>query len=276
MTSTPLVGVLRYIGILAGAERASDQSDQDLLQRFVAGREESAFATLLGRHGSLVLGVCRRVLGDEQEAEDAFQATFLVLARKAGSICKQESLAAWLHRVALNLCRTARTAMARRQVHERQAARRTQAADAEVALCDWRPLLHEEVDRLPDKYRLPVVLCYFEEKSHAEAAGQLGWPLGTVKGRLARARDLLRVRLARRGLTLTATGIAAVLSEGASAVAVPPALPARTLRAAMSFAARGPVAGAASANALALAKGMLQTMTATRPVCQGFQGFSGK
>src|SRR5262249_6290160 len=115
MTSTPLAGGLHYIGLLAGTEGAGEPSDQELLQRVVARRDESAFAALLGRYGSLVLGVCRRVLGDEQGAEDAFQATFLILARKAGSIRKQQSLAAWLHRVALNLCRTARAGMARRQ-----------------------------------------------------------------------------------------------------------------------------------------------------------------
>src|SRR5262249_43982374 len=147
-----------------------------------------------------------------------------------GSICKQESLAAWLHRVALNLCRTAGAGMARRQAHERQAARRTRATDAEVSLCDWQPLLHQEVDRLPDKYRLPVILCYFEGKSHSEAAVQLGWPLGTVKGRLARARDLLRDRLSRRGVTLSAACFAALAPEALAAV--PGALAVTTLNAA--------------------------------------------
>jgi RNA polymerase sigma factor (sigma-70 family) len=262
MTSTPLVGVLRYIGLLAGNEGAGDQSDQELLQRFVAGRDESAFAALLERHGPLVLGVCRRVLGDAQDVEDAFQAAFLVLARKAASIRKQESLAAWLHRVTVNLCRTAQAGTARRQAHERHAAQRRQAAEVEVALSDWQPVLHQEVDRLPDKYRLPVILCYFEEKSHSEAAVQLGWPLGTVKGRLARARDLLRSRLARRGVSLTAAGIASVLAQQASAGAVPPALLDLTLHGAVSFAGCGAVA---SADALALAKGVLQAMTGTRP-----------
>jgi RNA polymerase sigma factor (sigma-70 family) len=208
-----------------------------------------------------VLGVCRRGLGDAQDAEDVFQAAFLVLARKAASIHKQQSLGAWLHRVALNLCRTLRAETARRQTHEREAAQRRQAAEAEVPLCDWQPLLHEEVERLPEKYRLPVVLCYFEGKCHSEAAVQLGWPLGTVKGRLARARDLLRVRLARRGVSLTVAGIASVLARQASAGAVRPALLDLTLRAAVSFAGGG---AAASAGALALAKGVLQATT-TRP-----------
>jgi hypothetical protein len=136
----------------------------------------------------------------------------------------------------------------------------------DVALRDWQPILHEEVDRLPEKYRVPVVLCYFEGKTHEAAARQLGWPLGTVKGRLARARETLRVCLYRRGLAFTAGGLVAVLAEGASA-AVPPALLALTHKAAVSFAAGGAVsATASSTQALALAKGVLQTMTVTRLV----------
>src|SRR5262249_45040927 len=161
-------------------------------------RDEEAFAGLLRRHGPLVFGVCRQVLGDAHDAEDAFQATFLVLARKAATVARQDSLAAWLHRVALNVARTARTAAARRRAPERETALRTRPGPGdEVAPGDWQPLLHEEVDRLPEKYRVPVVLCYLEGRTHEEAARQLGWPLGSVKGRLARARDLLRARLTR-------------------------------------------------------------------------------
>src|SRR5262249_9678331 len=187
----------------ARLEDRGEQSDGHLLQKFVAERDESAFVALLERHGPLVLGVCRQVLGNLHDAEDAFQATFLVLARKAGSLRKQESLAAWLYRVALNISRTARTSTARRRGHEMQATSKpkTSCAD-EVTLRDWQRLIHEEVDQLPEKYRVPIVLCYFEAKSHDEAARQLNWPLGTVKGRLARGRDLLRTGLARRGLTL--------------------------------------------------------------------------
>jgi RNA polymerase sigma factor (sigma-70 family) len=268
MTSTPVAGVVRYIGLLAGAEGAGDQSDQELLQRFVARRrDESAFAALLGRHGSLVHGVCRRVLGDEQDAEDAFQAVFLVLARKAASICKQASLAAWLHRVALNVSRTAKTGTARRQAHERQAALMAQTSPAEDEGCDWLPLLHEEVDRLPEKYRVPLVLCYFQGKTHDEAALQLGWPLGTVKGRLARARDLLRTRLGRRGLTLSTGALATALSQSAALAEIPVVLLCTTLKAALAFAAGGAIpGGAVSADAQALARGVLETMAATKLV----------
>src|SRR5262245_55356068 len=265
MTSQPVGGVLHYLRHLEMTKACTEQDDGQLLQQFVGRREETAFAALLQRHGPLVFAVCRQLLHDPHDAEDVFQATFLVLARKAASIRRHESLAAWLHRVAVNLARTARTSAAKRQRHERQAGVMAQESSPdEVLLSDWQPILHEEVDRLPQKYRLPVVLCYFEGKSHDEAAHQLGWPLGTVKGRLARARQLLRTRLARRGLALTVAGITAALAQGAGAVTVPPALFAPTLRAALSFAAGGPPPGASvSAHALALARGAVQGMTGT-------------
>src|SRR5262249_4575412 len=156
MASRTLVGVLRYLCRLARTKEADEQSDARLLQQFVAQRDEGAFATLLERHGPLVLGVCRQVLGNTHDAEDAFQSTFLILARKAASLRRQESLAAWLHRVALNLSRTALAGTARRRAHEREAALMAQATPAaDEAARDWQPVLHEEVDRLADKYRLP-------------------------------------------------------------------------------------------------------------------------
>src|SRR5262249_15606606 len=155
------------------------------------------------------------------------------------------------------------TGAAHRRAHERQAALLSGArAVDDIALRECQALLHEEVDRLPSKYRVPVILCYFEGKTHDEAAQQLGWPLGTVQGRLARARHLFRARRAGRGLALSVAGTAAALARGAAAVTVPPALFAPTLRAAVSFAAGGPVPGA-SAAALALAKGAVQGMTRT-------------
>ena len=267
MTRPLLLQVLRCIGTFASIPQEDVRSDADLLREFAARRDEGAFAALLERHGSLVLGVCRRVLGNLHDAEDAFQAVFLVLARKAASIRHQESLAAWLHRVALNISRTARLSAARRRSHEKEAVVMTQAASAEVeTLPDLQPTLHEEVNQLPEKYRLPVILCYFQGKTHEQAAGQLGWPLGTVKGRLARARGLLRARLARRGVALPTGGLVAALAENASA-AVPPALLGLTLRAAVSFAAGSAVSGsAASAHVITLAKGAIRTMTTTRLV----------
>src|SRR5262245_4297238 len=225
MASPRLAEVLRYLGALTGTARGADRGDAELLRQFVARRDEGAFAALLERHGALVLGVCRQVLGEEQ-AEDAFQAVFLILTQKATSLRRQQSLAAWLHRVALNVCRTARLQTARRLAHERQAASATSYVD-EVR--DWQPILHEEVDRLPEKYRTPVVFCYCEGKTHDEAARHLGWPLGTVKGRLSRARDLLRERLSRRGVTLSAVCFAGLAPEALATV--PTALAVTTLNA---------------------------------------------
>jgi RNA polymerase sigma factor (sigma-70 family) len=265
MASDAQADVLRYIRGLAAAGRRQEQSDAQLLRQFVAGRDEAAFAVLLQRHGPLVFGICRQVLSDRQDAEDTFQATFLVLARKAASIRRQESLGAWLHRVALNLCRTAAVETARRRAYEREAALMAQPTrPADIAPTDWQRIVHEEVDRLPEKYRLPVVLCYLQGKTHPEAAGELGWPLGTVKGRLARARDLLRTRLARRGVTLSAGGIAAALAPSAAQGHVPTALLSCTFRAAVCFA--DGKASEVSAHAVTLAKEALQTMTTSRLV----------
>src|SRR5262249_28004530 len=212
MATQALAEVLRYIHCLA-SDHFVDASDGKLIEQFITQRDELAFAAILQRHGPLVFGVCRQVLDNPHDAEDAFQATFLVLSAKANVIRKREAPAAWLHRVDLNIARTAKSSMALRRVHERQAVPMSQTSPVdEVALRDWRPLIHEEVDRLPEKYRVGVVLCYLEGKTHEEAGRQLGWPLGTVKGRLARARDLLRTRLARRGLTLSAAGFATALT----------------------------------------------------------------
>jgi RNA polymerase sigma factor (sigma-70 family) len=266
MATLPLGGVLRRLRNLVAPGHPADQTDSQLLRRFAAGRDEGAFEALLLRHGPLVLGICRRLLRDAHIAEDAFQATFLILAKKAGTIRRQESLAAWLYRVAVNVSRTAARADACRRAHEREAAalRRTQEGD-EARLPEWQPVLDEEVSRLPRKYRVPVVLCYFEGRTHDEAARQLGWPVGTVKGRLARARDLLRARLCRRGLALSAASLTAALEMAPAAGAVPDALSSATLGAALAFSA-GTVApaGAVSARAVMFAKEVLPTLSATR------------
>src|SRR5262245_6876029 len=239
-----IASVLRFLHPDAGWKEAGEQSDAALLQHFISRRSEDAFAALLKRHGPLVFAVCLRALREHTDAEDAFQATFLVLARKAGSIRKQETLPAWLHRVALNICRTIKLAATRRQAHERQAIDMSQTPSPDdVELRDWQSVLHEEVDHLPEKYRIPVVLCYLQGLTHEEAARRLGWPVGSVKGRLARAREFLRSQLARRGLTLTAAALTTALAESATA-AVPPALFGVTFRAALSFATGGAAAGA--------------------------------
>src|SRR5262245_17671571 len=252
--------LLQYIRKWSGTAALAEDNDGRLLRRFLTHRDETAFAALLYRHGPMVLGVCRRVLGDSPDAEDAFQATFLVLATKAGSIQRMGSVGSWLHGVAARLARQVISSTARRRAHEREATAMppSNAPDA-VEWRDLRPVLDEELERLPQKYRAPLVLCYLEGKSHEEAAQQLGWTSGTVCGRLARARDLLRGRLIRRGVTLSAPALAALAAEATAAM--PTVLFHSTKTAATLFAAgQAMVSGAVSAHAVALAEGALRAM----------------
>jgi RNA polymerase sigma factor (sigma-70 family) len=199
--------LLTTIRKLLGTSTADGASDGELLRRFVQLRDEPAFELLVWRHAGLVLSVCRQVLRQEQAVEDAFQATFLVLARKAAGISRREALAGWLHRVAFRTAMRARRRAARGPAEEPSgfdlAALPAPVHDHAVNEDDLC-LLHEEVLRLPEKYRLPVICCYLEGRTHAEAARELGWCKGTVAGRLARARELLRRRLARRGVDAAA------------------------------------------------------------------------
>jgi RNA polymerase sigma factor (sigma-70 family) len=204
-------------------EGARDMSDHGLLERYLTGDEAAsgvAFQALVERHGPMVLGICRHILNEEHDAEDAFQATFLVLAQKGGSIRNRTVLAGWLHEVAHRIAVKARVSVVRRRSLERQAMAMSPVPialdqqDEEAAWNELRPVLHDEVDRLPEKYRLPVILCYLEGKTNEEVAGLLRWPVGTVKGRLSRARDLLRSRLVRRGLSLSAIFLLSALSQG--------------------------------------------------------------
>ena len=168
------------------------------------------------RHGPMVLGVCRHVLNQHQDAEDAFQATFIALARKAGSIKDRRVLARWLYEVAYRIAVRAKTSAVRNRIRERQGAEMSvTAAQYEAGWNELRPVLHEELSRLPDKYRTPVVLCYLEGKTNEEVADLLRWPVGTVKGRLSRARELLRSRLAKRGLALSAAFLVTSFSQNA-------------------------------------------------------------
>jgi RNA polymerase sigma factor (sigma-70 family) len=245
--------VTRYLLRLLAPPAAGGLTDAQLLERFVARRDEAAFEVLLWRHGPKVLGVCRRVLRHEQDAEDAFQATFLILVRKAGSVGKRQALGSWLHRVAYRVALRAKTLAAKRAARQMPVADMA-AADPEPdpVWGDLRPVLDEEVNRLPEKYRAPFVLCYLDGKTNAEAARELGCPKGTVLSRLAWARQRLRARLTRRGLAPAAGLVAAGLAAGpAEAAAVPAALVGSTLGAVLGVPA-GPVA--------ALTKGVLQTM----------------
>jgi RNA polymerase sigma factor (sigma-70 family) len=237
-------------------------SDAELLERFVTERDESAFAALVARHGPMVFGVCRRLLRHVQDAEDAFQATFLILVRKAASIGQRELLGNWLYGVAIRVATRARLLASRRQTREmvdREHGAVAMRKPAESS--DSSVRVEEEVGRLPAKYRIPVVLCYLEGRSNEDAADELGCPVGTIKTRLSRAREMLRKRLTRRGLTLSTAAITAALSAEVLAVSLPPALVDSTLKAAMYFAA-GNVAASEliSAQAVALTKGVLHTM----------------
>ena len=229
-------------------------SDTQLLERFVRARDEAAFEVLVWRHGPMVLGTVRRLLRREQDAEDAFQATFLALVRRAASIGKREAVAAWLYKVAWRAALRVRGEAAKQPVPNPVEAGLLPASPApEPGWDDLRPVLDEEVRALPGAYRLTFILCYLEGKTQAEAAHQLGCRPGTVASRLAWARQRLRARLARRGVVLSAAALAALLDRRAAPAAPPAPLVPSTVRAALHFAA----GRSAPAGPAAVAEGVL-------------------
>jgi RNA polymerase sigma factor (sigma-70 family) len=243
MATGQLGVVLRHIHRLAGVRESEELTDAQLLQQFTARHDEGAFAALVQRHGPMVLGVCRRVLQNAHDAEDAFQATFLILVRKAAAIDQRGALGGWLHQVAHRTAFRARDRRASRRQHERQAP--TMHLPDSIAAVVWRDLqqvLDEEVSRLPDRYREPFVLCYLQGKTYAQAARQLHCLRGGISRRLARARELLRVRLGRRGLALPGGVLAAALSANAISAAVPATLAAATLKTVLLSASAGAAA----------------------------------
>jgi RNA polymerase sigma factor (sigma-70 family) len=236
-------------------------TDASLLERFVAGRDEAAFELLLWRHGPMVLSVCRRMLRCDHDAEDAFQAAFLLLARKAGAIRRREAVAGWLYQTACRIALRARETARKRPVAIPPGAEPTAPdSEADAIWRDLRPVLDEEVGRLPEKYRLPIILCYLQGRTYAEASQELKCPRGTVAIRLQRARELLRGRLTRRGLALTAATMAVLAAERTVSAALPAVLVHTTLKAALVFAAGKAVAGTVSAQALTWTQGVLRTM----------------
>jgi RNA polymerase sigma factor (sigma-70 family) len=237
-------------------------TDAQLLARYIGQADGDAFAALVRRHGPMVWGVCRRVLGNPHDAEDAFQATFLIFARKAGSVVARDTPAGWLYRVAYRTALATRTRTARRRAAEQQvsAMPRVTAEPEE----DWRELLlllDRELDRLPEKYRVPVVLCELEGRRRKEVARQLRIAEGTLSSRLAYARKLLARRLARRGAVLPAGGLAALVSVEAASAGVPPALLRATIEAGFGIATgQALAAGVVSASVAALTQGVLKAM----------------
>jgi RNA polymerase sigma factor (sigma-70 family) len=257
--------LLRRLRRRAAPPDGANDADAELLRRFVRARDEEAFTGLVRRHGALVRGVCRRVLGDDHDAEDAFQAVWLVFARKAGAL-HPARLAAWLHGVARQVALNARRANARRRRHEAQSplaapARRQPDPLAELSARELLAVLDEEVARLPEKYRLAVVLCCLEGLDQEEAAQRLGCTPGAVKGRLERGRRRLHRRLQKRGLALSAVLGVAEVARAAGGV---PALPAATAGAATLFAAGQAAVGAVNVRAAALAEGVLRAMFLTK------------
>ena len=216
-----------------------EASDSALLERFARAYDGAAFQILVQRHGPLVLGVCRRILGREQDAEDAFQATFLILVRRAGDIKNPELLGSWLYGVAYRTAIKARARAARRRQHERQAAPAMLTTDDPSADLSWRELrsaLDEELNRLPEKYRLPLVLCYLEGLTNEEAARRLGWPPGSMSYRLARGREMLRERMEGRQRQAPAGVLALLLTLGPASGSLPEALVGTTVQSALGLA----------------------------------------
>jgi RNA polymerase sigma factor (sigma-70 family) len=241
-------------------------TDGQLLECFVTQREDATFAALVRRHGPMVWGVCRRVLGSHHDAEDAFQATFLVLVRKAASVVPRDMLANWLYGVAHQTALNARATAARRRTHERQVAEMPEPAVEEQDLCrDVQSVLDQELSRLPDRYRAAIVLCDLEGKTRREAAHLLGAPEGTLSARLTRGRAMLAKRLTRRGVGVAGAALGVMLSQKVATAGVPTSVVSSTIKAASHFAAGHRAATSViSAKAAILTEGVLKSMLLTK------------
>jgi RNA polymerase sigma factor (sigma-70 family) len=242
-------------------DQATSLADGDLLECYVALRDETAFEALVRRHGPMVFGVCRRILRNDADAEDAFQATFLVLVRKASSIRPKGMVSNWLYGVAHNTALKARVMIQKRRTKESEAGMMPRGKSAEEAWTQMQSVVDTELSRLPDKYRVPIILCDLEGKTIKEVVHHLGWPQGTVASRLARGRAMLARRLTKHGLVMSAGVVAGALTQGAASASLPAALTATTVHAAGLLAiGKTAAASGVSATALALADGMLKAM----------------
>ncbi len=278
MATGQMSSVIQHFRRAALRHDGGGLTDGQLLERFLtapspvpyqAGEravQEAAFEALVRRHGPMVLGVCRRVLKHTHDAEDAFQATFLVLVRKAASLLPRAAVGNWLYGVAYHTALKARAATMRRWAKLAQVRDMPKReALMEDTREDWQPLLDQELSRLPDKYREPIVLCDLEGKTRREVARQLGIPEGTLSGRLTTARRRLAKRLARHGVTLSAGSLAAILSQNGALACVPAPLVVTTVKAATVVAAgQAATAGVISAKVTALTEGVMKGMLITK------------
>jgi RNA polymerase sigma factor (sigma-70 family) len=264
MATTQLNTLLRHVQMQTADPRVAPGTDWQLLEDFAARRDETAFTTLVARHGPMVLRVCRRVLGHEQDAEDAFQATFLVLARNTGAIRKRETVANWLHGVAYRTAMKAKRTAARRRNHEARHRPPSPQPAASPTWAEVQGVLDEEIQRLPEPFRAAFVLCVMEGKTAPEAAVELACKVGTVSSRLTRARRHLQQRLARRGISLAALLAALSLTEPAGQAAMPARLAQAAIRSGLLAAADPSASGMIPPRVAALAAGVTQAMFWTK------------
>jgi RNA polymerase sigma-70 factor (ECF subfamily) len=258
--------MLQQVRRIAAVQTSRELSDGELLARFAGENDEAAFTVLVERHGPLVLGVCRRALGNLQDAEDACQASFLALARKAASIRKRASVSSWLHRVASSVARNMKRERWRRQRREHELPRTgTPDPAADVSWREMLGALDEELEQLPERYRAPLILCYLEGRTRDDAAGQLAITPGTLHGRLERGRRLLGDRLTRRGVTLSAALTAAAVGQGLSQAALSPSVVIFLTKAAKLLASgQSPAGGIVSVQVLSIARQALKAMMWTQ------------
>src|SRR5262249_7656690 len=265
MATTPLTTALHNLCSSLRCQDQASRSDGELLESFISRYDPDAFASLMKRHGPMVLGVCRRVLRNEADAEDAFQATFLVLVRKPASVRPRSMVGNWLYGVAYSTALKARAMSIKRLTKEREAAARPRPEGAAETWEQLHTLLDEELKTLPDIYRAAIVLCDLEGKTIKKAAQQLGCPPATVGTRLARGRSLLARRLAHHGLSLSGGAIAMMIAQNGAASVVPSLLMNSTVKAAkLSAAGQAAGPGVISSKVAALTEGMLKTLLLTK------------
>jgi RNA polymerase sigma factor (sigma-70 family) len=260
--STALNSFIRRLSGRVGAGLSRGLTDAQLLDRWLTLRDEAAFEVLLWRHGPMILGVCRRVLGNPADVEDAFQAAFLLLVRKAGAIRASDSVAGWLYRVAYRVALRARERSAHRGAQQIEGVEQHAADDVpdKLLVSELRGVLDDEIHRLPAKYRTPFIRCYLEGCSNEEVAVEMNCPVGTIYSRLAWARERLRSRLERRGVIPPVAGLTALLAHGVASAAIPLRVAEKTIQGAFALAGHSATAAGVSTEAVALAKGVSREM----------------